>query len=294
MPQKLYYLTTEITPFANVTPLGEFSAKVPLALQAKGHDIRTIIPKYGYVSERKYILREVIRLREIPFTFDGEEKSASAKSAFIPKTRVQIYFLEDDQWFKPLTNLLYKSKNGRTLSDNGERYGFFGKAVLATLPHLFWTPDIFVCNGWQAAFIPGLYKEFYEGKEGVKTIHEDIIKTKPKEVLVYGNTEKHYEVMQWYFPRYLKERVKNKIKARVITEETKFTKEKIKGLEKKELRRTRFFPKGFTFPTLKYIYSNKVAMISLGKNIVGIVTENKDVAEAEAMAFELLWKGAKQ
>ncbi|MBT6773943.1 hypothetical protein HOA91_01090 [Candidatus Woesearchaeota archaeon] len=136
--------------------------------------------------------------------------------------------------------------------------------------------------------------EFYEGKEGVKTIHEDIIKTKPKEVLVYGNTEKHYEVMQWYFPRYLKERVKNKIKARVITEETKFTKEKIKGLEKKELRRTRFFPKGFTFPTLKYIYSNKVAMISLGKNIVGIVTENKDVAEAEAMAFELLWKGAKQ
>ena len=163
MPKKLYYLTTEITPFANVSPLAEFSAKVPLALQGKGHDIRTIIPKYGYVSERKYILREVIRLREIPFEFDGEEQVASAKSAFIPKTRVQVYFLEDDYWFKPLTNLIYKSKNGRVLSDNGERYGYFAKAVLSTLPHLFWAPDIFICNGWQSAMVPGIFKKHFDG-----------------------------------------------------------------------------------------------------------------------------------
>ena len=63
MPKKIYYLTTEIVPIANVTSLAMFSTRVPLALQEKGHDIRTIIPKYGYVSERKYILREVIRLR---------------------------------------------------------------------------------------------------------------------------------------------------------------------------------------------------------------------------------------
>lgn len=170
MAKKIFYVTTEIIPFANVTPIADFSTNVPFILQEKGHDIRTIIPKYGFVSERKYILREVIRLREIPFEFGDESHIASAKSAFIPKTRVQIYFLEDDHWFKPLTNLLYKSKNGRVLADNGERYGFFGKAVLATLPHLFWTPDIFVCNGWQSAFIPGLYKEYFEGKEFYKKI----------------------------------------------------------------------------------------------------------------------------
>ena len=155
MSKKLYYLTTEIIPFANVTPLAEFSTKIPLSLQEKGHDIRTIIPKYGYVSERKYILREVIRLREIPFQFNGHEQVASAKSAFIPKTRVRVYFLEDDHWFTPLTNLIYKSKNGRVLADNGERYGYFAKAVLSTLPHLFWSPDIFICNGWQSAMVPG-------------------------------------------------------------------------------------------------------------------------------------------
>ena len=171
MSKKLYYLTTEIIPFANVTPLAEFSTKVPLALQGKGHDIRTIIPKYGYVSERKYILREVIRLREIPFEFDGEEKVASAKSAFIPKTRVQVYFLEDEYWFKPLTNLVYKSKNGRILADNGERYGYFAKAVLSTLPHLFWAPDIFICNGWQSAMVPGMYKKHFDG---INEFYQDI------------------------------------------------------------------------------------------------------------------------
>ena len=163
MPKKLYFVTTEIIPFASVTSLADFSTKIPLLLQENGHDIRTIIPKYGYVSERKYILREVIRLREIPFQFKGEEQIASAKSAFIPKTRVQVYFLEDEYWFKPLSNLVYKSKNGRVLADNAERYGYYSKAVLSTLPHLFWSPDIFICNGWQSAMIPGLFKKYFEG-----------------------------------------------------------------------------------------------------------------------------------
>ena len=107
--KKIYFSTTEIVPFANVSNLAPFSTAVPTLLQELGHDIRTILPKYGFISERKYILREVIRLREIPFPFCGEEEIASAKSAFIPKTRVQVYFLESEEWFKPLNNLLYKS-----------------------------------------------------------------------------------------------------------------------------------------------------------------------------------------
>tara|TARA_B100000287_G_scaffold341843_1_gene328439 strand:+ start:11472 stop:12305 length:834 start_codon:yes stop_codon:yes gene_type:complete len=174
MSKKIYFSTTEIIPFANVSNLAGFSTSVPLHLQEIGHDIRTILPKYGFISERKYILREVIRLREIPFEFRGEEEIASAKSAFIPKTRVQVYFLENEYWFKPLTNLLYKSKNGRVLIDNIERYAYYSKAVISTLPHLFWVPDIFVCNGWQSALIPAIYKQEFEGKnefyKDIKTI----------------------------------------------------------------------------------------------------------------------------
>jgi starch synthase len=167
---KLFYITTEITPFANTYSLADFSAKVPLALQTMGHDVRTMLPKYGFVSQRKYILREVIRLREIPFTFDGKDQMASAKSAFIPKTRVQVYFLEHDHWFKPLTNLLYKSKNGRVLADNSDRYSFYANASIATLPHLFWKPDILLCNDWQSSVIPAVYKQLYADQDFYKDI----------------------------------------------------------------------------------------------------------------------------
>ncbi len=178
MKLKIFYLTTEIVPFANTSSLAEFSAKVPLLLQDKEHDIRTIIPKYGYVSERKYILREVIRLREIPFEFGKEKVVTSAKSAFIPKTRVQVYFLEDIKRFKPLTNLIYKAKNGRIISDIHERFAFFSKASLAMLPHLFWKPDLMWCNNWQSALVASFYKkyykddDFYSNIKSVLVVHE--------------------------------------------------------------------------------------------------------------------------
>lgn len=173
MSLKLFYLTTEISPFANTSHLGKYSVDVPLALQTMGHDIRTMIPKYGFVSERKYILREVIRLREIPFEFNGEDVVTSAKSAFIPKTRVQVYFLENVKWFKSLSNLLYKAKNGRVLPDNDQRYAYFSKAAIATLPHLFWKPDIVICNGWQSAYVPLIYQQIYDSEEfygDIKTV----------------------------------------------------------------------------------------------------------------------------
>ena len=177
MSLKLFYFTTEISPFANTSNLSKYSVDVPLALQEAGHDIRTILPKYGFVSERKYILREVIRLREIPFNFNGEDETVSAKSAFIPKTRVQVYFLENKDLFKPLTDLLYKAKNGRVLADNDERYAYFSMASIATLPHLFWKPDVIICNDWQTASVPLIYqqiyktKEFYDNIKTVLTVH---------------------------------------------------------------------------------------------------------------------------
>jgi len=170
MTKKLFYVTTEMQPFASASPLGDFSVGIPINLQGMQHDIRTIVPKYGFISARKYILRVVIRLREIPVQFDGKQVMTSAKSAFIPKSRVQIYFLEHQNWFKPMSTLLYKSKNGRILHDNDQRAAFFSNTVMATLPHLFWNPDVILCNSWQSALIPALYKQKYEGQEFYKKI----------------------------------------------------------------------------------------------------------------------------
>ena len=77
MSKKIYFSTTEIVPFANVSNIAPFSTAVPTLLQELGHDIRTILPKYGFISERKYILREVIRLKEILFNYDDIDYECS-------------------------------------------------------------------------------------------------------------------------------------------------------------------------------------------------------------------------
>ena len=144
---KIYYLSSEIDPFSNTYSLAKFSKELNSFLnEFKDIDIRLIQPKYGYISERKYILREVIRLRDMLIDFADGQDSVNLKSAFIPNTRVQIYFTESDKHFKPLLELLYKSKNGRFYKDNDFKFSFFCKVALETIKRLFWQPDIIICN----------------------------------------------------------------------------------------------------------------------------------------------------
>ena len=168
---KVFYLCSELTPFSESSSLASFSNRLTSVLHGKdNYDIRLLKPKYGFISERKYILREVIRLKDMVTKFDGGERLMNIKSAFIPETRVQVYFLQDDDYFKPLPQLLYKAKNGRILSDNDIRFALFSKVALDTLKRLYWKPDIIVCNDWQMSFVPQLLKENYSQDDFYKDI----------------------------------------------------------------------------------------------------------------------------
>jgi starch synthase len=140
-------------------------------------DIRISKPKYGYISERKYVLREVIRLKDIPVIFNGEKNIVNMKSCFIPETRVQVYFMEYNPLYKSLPDLIYKARNGRVFSDIDVRFAFFSLAAIDTLTSLFWAPDVFICNDWQTSFIPILLQEkfkqeeFYSKMKSVYLIH---------------------------------------------------------------------------------------------------------------------------
>jgi len=177
-PLKLYYLSAEVAPFSETYELASFSRKITSRLHDKTDvDIRVSQPKYGYVSERKYILREVIRLKDIPVIFNGEKHIINMKSCFIPETRVQVYFMENNTLYKSLPDLIYKARNGRVFSDIDERFAFFSIAAIDTLTSLFWAPDIFICNDWQTSFLPTLLKEqfkqeeFYSNMKSVYLIH---------------------------------------------------------------------------------------------------------------------------
>ena len=96
-----------MNPFTSVSFQGKISVDVPLSLQNKGNDVRCLMPKYGFISERKYILREVIRLKQILFSYEDKDFECSAKSAFLPSSRLQVYFLENEEKFGDLNNLLF-------------------------------------------------------------------------------------------------------------------------------------------------------------------------------------------
>jgi len=177
-PLKLYYLSAEVLPFSGTYELASFSRKITSKLHDKTDvDIRVSQPKYGYVSERKYILREVIRLKDIPVVFNEEQHIINMKSCFIPETRVQVYFMENNPLYKSLPELIYKARNGRVFSDIDERFAFFSMAAIDTLTSLFWAPDIFICNDWQTSFVPTLLREqfkqeeFYSNMKSVYLIH---------------------------------------------------------------------------------------------------------------------------
>ena len=177
-PLKLYYLSAEVAPFSETYELATFSRKITSKLHNKEDvDIRVSQPKYGYVSERKYILREVIRLKDIPVMFNEEKHIVNMKSCFIPETRVQVYFMENNPLYKSLPDLIYKARNGRIFSDIDERFAFFALSAIDTLTSLFWAPDVFICNDWQTSFLPILLREqfkqeeFYSNMKSVYIIH---------------------------------------------------------------------------------------------------------------------------
>jgi len=184
MVKKIFYINSEMEPFASVSNLANLSVEIPLGLQEKGNDVRCLMPKYGFISERKYILREVIRLKEILFNYDDKDYECSAKSAFLPKSRLQVYFLENEEIFGELNNLLFKSKNGRFLSDNDIRFAFYSLASIKMLPNLFWFPNVVVCNGWTSALVPFLLKKLADQDKElskIKTIY--ITNSQNKDVL---------------------------------------------------------------------------------------------------------------
>jgi sugar-specific transcriptional regulator TrmB len=146
--------------------------------------------------------------------------------------------------------------------------------------------------------LQGLYKsaiekpkiEVYEGTAGIKTVIDDLIKT-GKDILVYGSTKNQLSLLHFYFPNYIKRRVKARIKIKVLTEKSKETKE-LRKRNKKELREMRFFPKGIEFPTVTNIYGNKIAILSLEKDLLGIIIEGENIAKTQRIIFNLLWKQA--
>jgi len=154
MVVRFYFLTSEIVPFAETYELATFSKEFPNVFIERKNDFRVMMPKYEFISERRYILREVIRLRSMNVQFVGTELKAAVKSAFIPNTKVQVYFLENKDYFSPEDpEKLYEEGEGEN-NKNYNKFGYFAVSSLTTLEYLRWKPEVIICNDWQMGLIP--------------------------------------------------------------------------------------------------------------------------------------------
>lgn len=157
--QKILFVTQEMVPFVPETELASMGRFLPQAVQEKSREIRSFMPKWGTINERRNQLHEVIRLSGINIVVDDTDHPLVIKVASISAARMQIYFIDNDDFFEK--RKLAHGDNGKEYADNAERAAFFARGVLETIKKLKWAPDVIHCLGWMSSFLPLYIKTAY-------------------------------------------------------------------------------------------------------------------------------------
>lgn len=157
--KKILFVTQEMTPYVPETDMAKLGRYLPQVTQEKSREIRSFMPKWGTINERRNQLHEVIRLSGMNIVVDDTDHPLVIKVASIPAARMQIYFIDNDDFFDKREMVL--DKNGKEYDDNAERAAFYARGVLETIKKLKWTPDVIHCQGWMSSIIPLYVKTAY-------------------------------------------------------------------------------------------------------------------------------------
>lgn len=156
---KVLYISSEINPYLELTELGKISRQLPQGIQEKGKEIRTFMPRFGIINERRNQLHEVIRLSGMNLIIDDTDHPLIIKVASIQAARMQVYFIDNEEYFQ--RKAIFRDTKKKFFKDNDDRTIFFCRGVLETVKKLGWTPDIIHCHGWMTSLIPMLIKTSY-------------------------------------------------------------------------------------------------------------------------------------
>jgi starch synthase len=157
--KKILFINREITPYVPETEMSVMGKALPQAMQEKSHEIRTFMPKWGNINERRGQLHEVIRLSGMNLIINDTDHPLIIKVASIQQAKVQVYFIDNEDYFSK--RQMEKDELGNDYPDNGERAIFFARGVLETVKKLRWVPDIIHCQGWMSAVVPLYIKTAY-------------------------------------------------------------------------------------------------------------------------------------
>ena len=158
--KKILFISSEVIPYMPQTEIATMTYALPKMVNEHGGQTRIFIPKYGIINERRHQLHEVIRLSGINLIIDDMDMPLILKVASIPKERMQVYFIDSEDYFK--NRLVKFDKNNKLYKDNDERSIFFAKGVIETIKKLNWAPDLIHVHGWIASLLPLYLKNFYK------------------------------------------------------------------------------------------------------------------------------------
>jgi len=158
--QKILYITTEMYPYQEDTNMAAVVNKMALKMHQEGNDVRVFMPRFGQISERKFQLHEVIRLSGMNIIINDLDQPLIIKVASLPGERLQVYFIDNEEYFK--RKQYYFDDEGNPFEDNDERAIFFARGVIETIKKLNWVPDVIHLNGWMSSFVPIYLKTYYE------------------------------------------------------------------------------------------------------------------------------------
>jgi len=157
--KRVLFISQEITPYLPESEMSVKSRYLPQGIQEKGREIRTFMPRYGSVNERRNQLHEVIRLSGMNLVINDTDHPLIIKVASIQAARMQVYFIDNEDYFQR-KNVLRDSR-GKEFDDNDERAVFFARGVLETVIKLRWAPDLIHCHGWLTSLVPLYIKKAY-------------------------------------------------------------------------------------------------------------------------------------
>ncbi|CAH0337588.1 Glycogen synthase [Flavobacterium sp. CECT 9288] len=160
--KRILYVSSEVVPYLAENEVSLMSYDVPKMINDQGGQIRIFMPRYGNINERRHQLHEVIRLSGMNLVVNDLDMPLIIKVASIPKERIQVYFIDNDDYFK--RKATFADEEGVMYSDNDERAIFFAKGVVETVKKLNWVPDIIHVHGWLAAMLPVYMKHFYKNE----------------------------------------------------------------------------------------------------------------------------------
>jgi starch synthase len=196
--ERVLFVSQNITPYLPETPMSLVGRNLPQGIQERGREIRTFMPRFGCINERRNQLHEVIRLSGMNLIINDQDHPLIIKVASIQAARMQVYFIDNEEYFK--RKFVFDDADGKFYGDNDERAIFFCRGVIETVKKLGWAPDIIHCHGWMTSVLPfyirTAYKDdpIFENSKIITSVYDDAyqgeLNSAMADKLVFGDLEK--------------------------------------------------------------------------------------------------------